>query len=148
MDLTLHLTIAPNERQPGFHSLIVLAKTLCKALEFGNVLCLNLGVLPLAVVDNSVFSPISLTVHTDPPYYQEALSFSHFRQRGSLWLFMCIRSYSCSSSSSRWCCFGVFTGIIFSLPTYKQAADAPRCTVCSSHAPRLIVPSVASAPQA
>ena len=34
-------------------------------------------VLPLSVVDNSVFSPIRLTVHFDAPYDQEALYFSH-----------------------------------------------------------------------
>ena len=37
---------------------------------------------------------------------------------------------------------------IFSLPTHKQELCAPRSNVFSSHAPRLIVPSVASAPQA
>jgi hypothetical protein len=95
-------------------------------------------VLPLSVVDYSVFSPVSLTVPSDLPSYQEALSFSHFRQRGFLWLFMCTRSYSCSSSSPPWCCFGVFAGTIFHLPTHKQAADAPSCTVCSSHVPRWI----------
>jgi transposase-like protein len=33
-------------------------------------------VLPLSVVDNSVFSPIRLTVHSDSPYDQEAFFFS------------------------------------------------------------------------
>lgn len=36
----------------------------------------------LSVVDNSVFSPISLTVHSDSPSDQKALSFSHFKPRG------------------------------------------------------------------
>jgi hypothetical protein len=39
-------------------------------------------VLPLSVVDNSPFSPIRLTVPCDSPYDQEALYFSHFKQRG------------------------------------------------------------------
>ncbi len=39
-------------------------------------------VLPLSVVDNSVFFPIRLTVPSDAPYDQEALSCSHFKRRG------------------------------------------------------------------
>jgi hypothetical protein len=38
----------------------------------------------LTVVDNSVFSSIRLTVPSDRPYVQEALSFSHFKPRGSV----------------------------------------------------------------
>src|SRR5712692_8706057 len=59
---------------------------------------------------------------------------------------MCTRSCSRSSSSSRWCCFGVFAGSIFSLPIHQQGRDVLWSTVCSSPAPRLIAPSVASTP--
>ncbi len=39
-------------------------------------------VQPHSVGDNSPFSPIRLTVPSDAPYDQEALSFSHFKQPG------------------------------------------------------------------
>ena len=40
------------------------------------------GVPPLMMVDNSTITPIRLTVPSNSPYDQEALSFSHFKQRG------------------------------------------------------------------
>jgi len=105
------------------------------------------AVLPHTVVDNSAISPTGLTVPSDSAYDEETFHATHFKQRGSLWPFIC--SCSCSwSASSLWCCFGVFAGSIFRLPPHKQGADARRCTVCSSPAPRLIVPSVVSPCQA
>jgi len=41
-----------------------------------------------------------------------------------------------------WC----FAGSIFSLPIHQQGRDVLWSTVCSSPAPRLIAPSVASTP--
>src|SRR2546430_1368060 len=78
----------------------------------------------LTVVDNSVFSPIRLTVPSDHPYVQEALSFALFKQRGYVWPFMCSYSCSCASSSSLSRCCGVFLVSIFKLPTHQPGADA------------------------
>ena len=45
---------------------------------------LALGMVqPLSMVDNCAFSPTGLTMRSDSPYDQEALSFSHCKQRGS-----------------------------------------------------------------
>ena len=77
----------------------------------------------------------------DSPYrlslsflYKGTLPSPHFKQRGSLWPFMCSCSCSFSFSSSFWCCFCVFIGPFFSFPTSKQELCVPWCNVCSSHA--------------
>jgi hypothetical protein len=58
---------------------------------------------------------------------------------------MCTRS--CSSSSSPWCCCGVFVGSICNLPTPKQAADARHCTVSFGLAAQTIARSVDMPPR-
>ncbi len=108
----------------------------------------RLGVQPLLVVDKSDIFPSGLTVPSDSAYDEETFHATHFKQGGSLWPFICSCSCSWPASSSHWRCCGVFAGSLFSLPTHKQGADTPRCTVFSGPAPRLIVPSVASARQA
>ena len=100
------------------------------------------------VVGKSDFCPSRLTVHSDTPYDQEALHVSYFKRRGSLWLYTFSCFCSCSSLSSLSRCFVAFLGLIFSFPIHKQAADALWSTVFSSHAPRLIAPSVVSPRQA
>jgi len=100
------------------------------------------------VVDKSDLCPSRLTVHSDTPYDQEALHVSYFKRRGSFWLHTFSCFCSCSSLSSLSRCFVAFLGLIFSFPIHKQAADALWSTVFSSHAPRLIAPSVVSPRQA
>ena len=101
-----------------------------------------LQVQPLLVVDNSDISPSCLTVPSDSPYDEETVHATHFKQRGSLWPFIC--SCSWSASSSLWRCFGVFAGSIFSLPIHKERPSTLQLNFSSSHAPHLTVPPVAS----
>ncbi len=91
---------------------------------------------PLMVVDNSTFSPICLTVHSDAPYDQEALSFSHFKWRRSLWLFMCSSSCSCSSSTSFWRGLGVLIGSLFDLPLHEEGPSTAGSPSAQAPLPR------------
>src|SRR5260370_42051529 len=64
-------------------------------------------------VDNSVFSPNSLTLPIVPAYpSKEAIRSPHFKQGGSFWSFMC----SCSSSYFAWRGNPTMTGSIRTLP--------------------------------
>jgi hypothetical protein len=119
------------------------SSVLCQVTRF-----LRNSVQPHSVVDHSDFCPSRLTVRSDTPDDLEALHVSHFKQRGWFWLSTLSCFCSCSFSSLDWRCFVAFLGFIFSFPIPKQAADALWSTVCSSHAPRLIAPSVVSPRQA
>jgi transposase-like protein len=57
---------------------------------------------------------------------------------------MCFCSCFCLSSCSSWHSFVSCTGPMISLPTHKQRPCVPRSNAFSSHALRLIAPSVAS----
>jgi hypothetical protein len=105
-------------------------------------------VLPHSVVDNSDFSPTRLTAWETRLMLasQGVLSSPHFKQRGSLWSFMCTCSCLWSVSSSLWHCFGVLTGSLFGLPPHEEGLSAPRSTVCSSLAAQTIAPPVVSSP--
>jgi hypothetical protein len=92
-----------------------------------------LGVQRFSVVDKLDFSPSRLTVHSDSPYDKETVHATPFKQRGSLWRFMCSCSCSWSASDSLRECFGVFAGSIYSLPAQKQEQTHSGTT--SSQAP-------------
>jgi hypothetical protein len=79
---------------------------------------------------------------------QGVLPSPHFKQRGSLWPFMCSCSCSWSASSSLWRGSGVLTGSIFGLPPHEEQPsstlhrllkprspdDCPACRLASTHA--------------
>ncbi len=72
----LHLTIVENfHKYNDHHTNYMTIRGESQADSSGTV-------LPLMMVDNSTITPIRLTVPSNSPYDQEALSFSQFKQRG------------------------------------------------------------------